>query len=144
MDSSALAFKEWATNEGLTLSGPIEQLKGARVGIDAEDYVCHILFTAHKEPLLPALGGLPLGLHKRVSEDLENFREAEITPIFVFNGLELACRDRSSIFRDSRKAEKLLNEAWSVYDKGEAGPAVDAFGRAGESINVPDTSVRLD
>lgn len=129
MGSNALAFKEWATNESVCQSAPVEQLRNTRLGIDADDYVHSLLFASQQEPLLSALGGLPFSLHKRVDEDLLSFREAGIEPLFVFNGLDLACKDRASVLRESRKAESTLKGAWSVYDEGNGEEAVKAFGR---------------
>jgi len=81
-------FVEWAKAEGLETLGGIEQFKGARVAIDAEDYLHSILTNpSTREPLLPALGGLPFALQKNVDDDLKNFAEAGVIPIFVFNGL---------------------------------------------------------
>lgn len=129
MAAHAVAFKEWANSDGVSVSSPIEQLKGTLIAIDAEDYVNSILVSSQREPLLPALGGLPFGLHKRIRDDLRRFREAEVDLVFVFSGMDLACRDRASIFRESRRAERALSEAWSTYDDGRSGPAVEAFGR---------------
>ena len=63
MATRASAFREWANNESLTTTGPIDQLKDKRVVIDAEDFLETILTSqATREPLLPALGGLPFAL----------------------------------------------------------------------------------
>jgi hypothetical protein len=108
MASRAQAFREWAIGESLTTSGPVEQLKDKRLIIDAEDFLETILTSqASREPLLPALGGLPFALRKHVDTYISNFKEANITPTFVFNGLDLACKDRATIARDSRGLEPL-------------------------------------
>ncbi|KAK6441843.1 hypothetical protein LTR95_001922 [Oleoguttula sp. CCFEE 5521] len=126
-----LAFKEWATHDGVTVSGTIDQLRDKRVAIDAEDWL-NTLLTAQttREPLLPALGGLPFALKKHVNEHLEGFRSAGITPTFVFNGLDLACRDRAAIAKESRIAAASLDEAWRLYGESKADDAVAEFGKS--------------
>ena len=130
MGSNALAFKDWASSEDCVASAPVDQLRNVHVGIDAEDYLHSLLVTGSREPLLPALGGLPFSLKKRVDDDLLGFRDAGIEPLFVFNGLDLACKDRASILRESRKASGILESAWSTYDEGKGEAAVSLFGKA--------------
>nr|OQO27427.1 hypothetical protein B0A51_07878 [Rachicladosporium sp. CCFEE 5018] len=131
MGLHTLAFKEWATHDGVTVSGKIDQLREKRVAIDAEDWL-NTLLTAQttREPLLPALGGLPFALKKHVNEHLEGFRNAGITPTFVFNGLDLACRDRAMIAKESRIAAASLDEAWRLYGESKADDAVAEFGKS--------------
>jgi len=131
MATRASAFREWANNESLTTTGPIEQLKDKRVVIDAEDFLETILTSqATREPLLPALGGLPFALRKHVDAYLANLKEAQITPTFIFNGLDLACKDRATISRDSRQAARSLDEAWNLYSQSRADEAVAEFGKS--------------
>ncbi|KAK4546310.1 hypothetical protein LTR36_001987 [Oleoguttula mirabilis] len=127
----ANAFREWAKAESLESVGPLEQFRDTRIAIDAEDYLNALLTTTlTREPLLPALGGLPFALQKHVDEDLAGFRDAGITPVFVFNGLEVASKDRAMIGREAKKAAATLSEAWSIYDQGRGDDAVVAFGKA--------------
>ncbi|KAK4504771.1 hypothetical protein PRZ48_002733 [Zasmidium cellare] len=132
MGSESLAFKEWVKSEGLQQSFPIDAgLKGREVAIEVEDYLNSLLTNSQtREPLLPALGGLPFALKDHIDKDLENFRQAGIIPIFVFSGLEIGCRDRKTISKESKKALDILDEAWSVYDLGRGDDAVVAFGKA--------------
>ena len=135
MASRAQAFRDWATSESLTTSGSIDQLKDKRLTIDAEDFLETILTSqASREPLLPALGGLPFALRKHVDTYISNFKEANITPTFVFNGLDLACKDRATIARDSRLAARSLDEAWSLYSQSRADEAVAEFGKSCTSM----------
>ncbi|KAF2718908.1 hypothetical protein K431DRAFT_123914 [Polychaeton citri CBS 116435] len=130
----SVAFKEWAASEGHIKSSPLEQLKGSRVAIDAEDFLNALLSTSPtREPLLPALGGLPFALEHHVDHHLQSFQSADITPIFVFNGLDLACRDRRTISRESIKASRSLEEAWSLYTQTRAQEAVEEFGKTCKS-----------
>lgn len=127
---SELTFKEWAHNTGALFSSDISELEGVTVGIDAEEYLAGLLISEQREPLLPALGGLPFSLRDRVDQDIEHFSDAGIRPMFVFNGLDLACKDRASILRSSLRATENLESAWSIYDSGKGDEAVKAFGRA--------------
>lgn len=131
MASRAQAFRQWVDSESLTTSGPVEQLKDKHIVIDAEDFLETILTShASREPLLPALGGLPFALRKHVDAYIANFKGANITPTFVFNGLDLACKDRTAIARDSRLAARSLDEAWNLYSQSRADEAVAEFGKS--------------
>lgn len=131
MGPESLAFKEWAKLEGLTFWTTLAEFKGATVAIHAEDYLQTLLTSsATREPLLPALGGLPFGLEKHVDNDLKNFEDAGIKPFFFFDGLDSAYRERHTISRESQKAVGILNEAWRLYDNGEGDEAVKNFGKA--------------
>jgi hypothetical protein len=131
MASRAQAFRDWASSEGLITSGPVDQLKEKRLIIEAEDFLETILTShASREPLLPALGGLPFALRKHVDAYISHFKENNITPTFIFNGLDLACKDRATIARDSRLAARSLDEAWSLYSQSRADEAVAEFGKS--------------
>jgi hypothetical protein len=129
-------LKEWArSNDGLEYTGQLEQFRGTRIGIEAEEYLRTILTTTlTREPLLPALGGLPFALQKHVDDGLSNYREAGIEPAFVFSGLQVASKDQAMIGREFKKATKTLDEAWSIYDQGRGEEAVSAFGKACKSL----------
>lgn len=127
----SLAFKDWAKGEGLALSANLNEFNGTVVGFDAEDYLNTLLTNAQtREPLLPALGGLPFALQQHVDQDLDHLQKAGVRPLFTFNGLDIACRDRKSISKESQKAVNTLDEAWRVYDLGQGDSAVVAFGKA--------------
>ena len=132
MGSNSLAFKTWLKDEVSYVVTPLEHFNGKTIGIDAEDYLHSLLSPGGQapEPLLPAHGGNGFTIKKRINEDLARFRDAGITPWFVFNGLDLASKDRASILHESRKAATTLNDAWQIYDKGEGEAAVVGFGKA--------------
>ncbi|KAK5117730.1 hypothetical protein LTR85_008705 [Meristemomyces frigidus] len=126
-----MAFRQWAAAEGLESLGQLDQFRQMRIAIDAEDYLNTLLTTTlTREPLLPALGGLPFALQKHVDGDLAGFKDAGITPLFVFNGVDVASKDRTMISREAKKAAATLSEAWSIYDQGRGDDAVVAFGKA--------------
>lgn len=132
MGSESLAFKDWLRNEGLLHTGNIKQIfDDTIIGFEADDYLNSILTNVTtREPLLPALGGLPFGLQHHVDTDLDRFETAGIRPYFIFNGLDTACRDRKSVLNESQKASKTLHDAWTIYDSGRGDDAVVAFGKA--------------
>jgi len=131
MSATSVAFAEWAAQEGCTSSGDLSQLKDKRVVVDADAFVDTLLTSAGtREPLLPALGGLPFAFKKHVNAYVNAFREHSITPTFVFPGIDLACRDRASIARESRAAAQSLNEAWNLYSQSKADEAVAEFGKS--------------
>ena len=103
MDASAQAFKIWALNEKVVTASPLEQFRDLRIGIDADDYLHSLLLLGGHEPLLSALGGKPICLFQRVDHDLDGYRDAGIEPIFIFNGLDLACKDRSTVLNERPK-----------------------------------------
>ncbi|KAK0767316.1 hypothetical protein LTR59_018400, partial [Friedmanniomyces endolithicus] len=67
---------------------------------------------------------------KHVDDDLQGFRDADIKPIFVFNGLQAASKDGTMVVREAKRAAKILDDAWSIYDQGRGEDAVNAFGKA--------------
>lgn len=145
MACPGLAFHEWATEQKLTRSSDLSDLRGAQVAIDADDYVSRLLTdSVSREPLLPALGGLPMGIKKHVNNHLELFKEFNITPRFVFNGLDIATRDRTTISREARKTSDSLGEAWSLYSQSRADAAVEEFGKSCKSSSRPKCSVLTD
>ena len=56
--------------------------------------------------------------------------------MFILNGLDLGCEDRTSVLRESRKIDSALKATWSVYDEGRGTDAVLAFGRLGGYILI--------
>lgn len=123
-------FKQWAESEGFIQTDLLESFKDTRIGFDAEVFINNLLSNTNtREPLLPALGGLPFALTQHIDAELEQLREAKIEPYFMFNGIELACRDRKTLLKDSQKAVKVLESAWDVYDQGRGDDAVANFGK---------------
>ena len=104
-------------------------LKGTALGIDAHHYLQKLVRSQLKEPLVSALGGFPFSLKMAIEQDLREFRENGIKPIFVFNGIVLAPSEKPFSVPD--ESVKLRSRAWELYDKGQAIEAVKAFGQAG-------------
>lgn len=130
--AESLAFREWAKNEGLVKAVPISDFEDAVIGYDAEDFINILLVQeGTREPLLPALGGLPFALRSHIDRELANIEKfTKKKPLFVFNGLDLDLYDRKFVSKESERAVRILEEAWRVYDNGDGDAAVRAFERA--------------
>lgn len=120
-------FNEWAATVQLGRSASFEQLKERRLGIEAEDYINDILTNSPtKEPLLPALGGLPFALEEIVKGQISILKEHGIQPFFVFSGLKL--NGQEDKLQASLKATKSIANAWELYNASEPERAVSEFG----------------
>jgi hypothetical protein len=120
-------FESW---NSLVEVSQLEELKGTRVGIEAADFLRQRILdhSSNKEPLVPALGGLPLGFSSRIAEDLKKFKAFDITPFFVFSGLDIAKQD--SLFQQRQEGAKTNADAWELYDEHQAEQAVRRFGES--------------
>ncbi|KAL0243618.1 hypothetical protein I308_105585 [Cryptococcus tetragattii IND107] len=111
----------------LIQSCPISTLANTRLGIDATHYLNHLLTDPNsREPLVAATGGLPLAIISKIENDLRALERHAIKPVFVFPGLPLASRPPPK--GPDIKAERenqIKNEAWALYDEGQAYAAVD-------------------
>lgn len=137
MACAGLIFHEWINDQKLSRTGDFSDLRGAQIAIDADDYVDRLLTdTNSREPLLPALGGLPMGFKKHVNNHLALFAEYDITPRFVFNGLDIATTKRTAFSREARKTADSLNDAWSLYSQSRADAAVEEFGKSCECLGL--------
>ncbi|KAK7540334.1 PIN domain-like protein [Phyllosticta citricarpa] len=119
---------DWTVN--LAEHSKIDELAGYNVAIDAADYLNRLLNDPHfKESLLPALGGLPFSMKRCVNEDLARWKSANISPFFVFSGLTVGKKDDKLFFASDEASLKTEN-AWELYNQGEAERAVATFGEA--------------
>ena len=141
--AESLAFREWAKHEGLVKAVPISDFEDAVIGYDAEDFINILLVQeGTREPLLPALGGLPFALRSHIDRELANIEKfTKKKPLFVFNGLDLDLYDRKFISKESERAVRILEEAWRVYDNGDGDAAVRAFERACKFFRWVETTL---
>lgn len=122
-------FDFWATTLGEVSS--LEELEGCRVAIEAADFLENrILRKKASEPLVPALGGLPLGFTESIEADLYRFATHNIEPYFIFSGLDLA--RPADPFRKRQQGAAVNAAAWSLYDNHEAEKSVAKFGESSE------------
>lgn len=121
-------FEQWNANIG-ELS-ELQELSGCRVGIEAADYLTSRILNSPraKEPLVPALGGLPLALHQHIAEDLDEFKKHNIEPWFVFSGLDITKQDEP--FRHKQDEAAVNANAWNLYDSHQAEASVAKFGES--------------
>lgn len=88
-----------------------------------------------KEPLVNALGGLPVGMKAAIEDDLYELEKASIKPVFVFSGCSVLRIEKPFSRPDNATAARV--RAWELYDQGQASEAVEAFGELG-IINPAD------
>ncbi|KAF2786765.1 hypothetical protein K505DRAFT_138790 [Melanomma pulvis-pyrius CBS 109.77] len=121
-------FENWNTTLGE--ASQLEELRGVNVAIDAADYLNTRILNhpRAKEPLVPALGGLPLGLTPHIEDDLHKFESLQIKPFFVFSGLDLVKQEDP--FHQRREGSIVNAHAWSLYDGHQAEESVAKFGES--------------
>jgi hypothetical protein len=123
-------FDDWSAL--LAEGASMDQLKGATVGIEAAEYLDRLaklsvpdINRAIEEALLPALGGLPFGLKFVIQQTLLAWKEHEITPFFVFSGLDVGKRDPK--FVSAEAGVQTNKQAWVYYDGNHGELAVKTF-----------------
>ena len=107
---------------------PLSCLNGSVIGVDGIYYL-ETLLAAHKEPLLSALGGFPLGLENTVKKELDDMQSSGLQLHFVFNGLEFDIKDDP--FGPSLKAAHANAQAFETYESNRAQEAIDIFRTSG-------------
>jgi hypothetical protein len=133
-------FVQWTASFGET--GDLEELHSCRVGIEAAEYLSQRILKhpRAREPLIPALGGLPLALEQHIQDDLNTFRSLGIEPWFVFSGLDITKQD--SPFAQKASQATVNRDAWNLYDNHEAEASVAKFGES-STMQRPGTAVTL-
>lgn len=120
-------LREWASAARLIEGAPLKQLENRTIGIDAEDYIDKILNSPQtREPLLSALGGNPFTIDTILAEHLAVFKEAKITPFFVFNGLRINAQQMQ--LHAGLAHSQNVGEAWDLYNASDPERAVAKFG----------------
>ncbi|KMP08855.1 hypothetical protein CIRG_08536 [Coccidioides immitis RMSCC 2394] len=123
-------FDDWATSRIQALS--LSALKGAVIGIHASHYLdLHLNHHVTKEPLLIALGGFPFALKSHIERELQALKNAGVTCVFVFDGLEVGKPEPDIIAQN--QSTRALEQAWEYYDQQQAEQVVDAFSNAGSA-----------
>jgi len=132
-------FERWNANIG-ELSA-LHDLKDQRVGIEAADYLTNRILNhpRTKEPLVPALGGLPLALKENIKADLEVFKKEGIEPVFVFSGLDITEHDDP--FQQKQEEAAVNANAWNLYDSHQAEASVAKFGESSEEHTWNDMPI---
>ena len=119
---------DWATRNRLVQTFPLSILKDAVIGVDASYYLHLRLNVVNEDPLIHALGGIPFCLKSIVEDDIRAMKEAGVTLIFIFNGLDFVNKSPST----SRSFESLKaqEDAWQRYLSGDAKSPLDMFQKA--------------
>ena len=137
------SFDEWASS--LAECGPLSQLSGATVGIEAAEYL-HSISKFHvagvdrkiKEELTVALGGYPLGYKAVIQKTIAIWRKFSITPFFVFSGLDVGGEAiRESAFQRYEQGAATNADAWRHYDKARVAECLATFGES-TSVSAED------
>ncbi|KAF2396823.1 PIN domain-like protein [Trichodelitschia bisporula] len=133
-------FQEYSATIASTES--LDTLAAFTVGIEATEYLNMLpkfpvadVSRPIKEALLPALGGLPLGLRFVIQKTISVWRQHKVTPVFVFSGLDFTKRDAT--FAASEASAAINAEAWALYDSHEPVKAVEMFGQS-TSVTAED------
>lgn len=120
-------FNEWAGSAQLGSVLPLEQLRNRRLGIEAEDYINNLVLNPPtREPLLPALGGLPFSLEETVKNHISILKEHGIEPYFVFSGLNYNIQEDR--LQALVQAIPTITNAWELYGQSQPDEAVNQFG----------------
>lgn len=125
-------LETWAAP--LVQTFPLSTLKDAAIGIDAHYYLDQLLNRIAREPLLNALGGFPFTLKSIIEKALADLKAADITPVFVFNGLDFGKQDLAILQHTA--AAKAHDTAWALYDQQQVDKVVPAFLNAGTYLSV--------
>jgi len=121
-------FEGWSASR--VERSPLSALGGAVVAIEASFYLERLLTSRpSKEPLLAALGGTPFALRTHIENELEVLKSENITPVFVFGGLDVG--KAYDPFAASNDAVRANVKAWELYDAHQPEPAVETFGNSG-------------
>jgi len=116
-------------DQGLVNSGPLRDLRNVSVGVDAVFWLRSI--QALKDPFADALGGIPPGIFGFVDKELEQFKDNNITPYFVFQGV--APGPQHSMFVS--RMDHQMDLAWKYLAHGERSAAQKCFAVSTSRIN---------
>lgn len=116
-------------DQGLVYSNKLSELRGVHVGVDAVFWLRSI--QALKDPFADALGGIPPGMFGFVDKELDAFKEAGITPLFVFQGV--APGPQHSMFVS--RMDHQMDMAWNYLAQGEKSAAQKCFAVSTSRIN---------
>eukprot|EP00397_Hematodinium_sp_SG-2012_P009203 GEMP01009279.1.p1 GENE.GEMP01009279.1~~GEMP01009279.1.p1 ORF type:complete len:748 (+),score=144.49 GEMP01009279.1:565-2808(+) len=117
------------SEQNLINQGNVKQLSGLRLGVDAVFWLRSI--QALKDPFADALGGIPPGIFGFVDKELDQFKKAGITPIFVFQGI--ARPPQQQMFLNRTDQHTTL--AWTNLAKGLKSEAQKCFAVSTSRIN---------
>jgi hypothetical protein len=106
-------------------------LSGARLGVDAKEYINHLLnHPDSQEPFVQATGGVPQSISLRIENDFKTFTRFKITPVFIFSGLPRQSLGPPTTFtKQDGEDMKAREGAFDMYEQGSAAEALAAFAK---------------
>ena len=118
-------------NDSFASSMPFSDTENAVIGVEATYYLQRMIDEppAH-EPLLAALGGDPIGLKEHIQNELDQWKENNMRPVFIFEGQSVVGKDNIALLK-AREALVKTQSAWDLYAENHPGDAVKKFGASG-------------
>eukprot|EP00397_Hematodinium_sp_SG-2012_P003551 GEMP01003559.1.p1 GENE.GEMP01003559.1~~GEMP01003559.1.p1 ORF type:complete len:746 (+),score=145.90 GEMP01003559.1:519-2756(+) len=116
-------------DQNMIHTGKLSDIHGLRIGIDAVFWLRSI--QALKDPFADALGGVPPGIFGYVDKELDQFKTASITPIFVFQGM---APPPQQLYLANRMDQQ-TDMAWNFLAKGLKSDAQKCFAVSTSRIN---------
>lgn len=112
-------------------NSPLQEFENAYIGVEATSYLQNMIDNPPShEPLLAALGGDPMTLKSHIQNELDLWKQNNITPIFVFDGQSSKGKDEISLWK-AKHALKQTQHAWDLYGENHPETAVKTFGGSG-------------
>jgi hypothetical protein len=113
----------------------LAELENAVIGVEASHYLQTLIDRPPThEPLLAALGGDPMTFKSHIENELKQWKDNNMTPLFVFDGQTNVGRDEISL-RKAKAALVETQDAWRLYADNQPDEAVKAFGSSGMFAN---------
>lgn len=128
----------WAQQDYVEYTCPLQELspkgpevKGSpRIGIHAGYFIEQYYTPLKKEPLVPALGGNPLGIEAWLVRQVRDIESTGCRVHFYFDGLN--CKSDDVPIERSGISARLVSEAFDIYEASEASRAIERFRQAGK------------
>src|SRR5690349_14663808 len=96
-------------------NSPLQEFENAYIGVEATSYLQNMIdHPPSHEPLLAALGGDPMTLKSHIQNELDLWKQNNITPIFVFDGQSSKGKDEISLWK-AKHALQQTQRAWDLY-----------------------------
>jgi hypothetical protein len=111
----------------------LDNFKGVTIAVDASHYLQQLL-EGSPEPLLPALGGLPLAFESHINSVLDQWKAHDMTPLFIFDGQSVVGQENTAL-KTAKAAVERAQAAWALYADNQASAAVSSFGSSGMILN---------
>eukprot|EP01063_Lacrimia_lanifica_P012016 TRINITY_DN1865_c0_g1_i10.p1 TRINITY_DN1865_c0_g1~~TRINITY_DN1865_c0_g1_i10.p1 ORF type:complete len:843 (+),score=366.13 TRINITY_DN1865_c0_g1_i10:79-2529(+) len=128
-------FSKFLEEKSLIRSRPLDSLRGTKVAIDAHNWM-KVLTPKINEPFQAVMGGVPLTMGRAIKTELERFKKAGITPVFVFNGLPMILTQTPQQLVQNHFLIEIYEKreaAWHAHHENKAG-CKQLFEQTGSTI----------